>query len=100
MSKNIFYQILATISTLGIISLAATSFLMDDSRKEKVSNINSDTYWLVLKGKISQSGGYSWEVPIGSKKKCERVKSKALQKDNWDGAAPNAISGICLKGIN
>ena len=59
---------------------------------------NSSTYWLVLKGKISQYAGYSWQIPVGSKKECETTKIQALTKVEWDGAGPNALSGICLKG--
>ena len=73
-------------------------------RKESLNSLknipenNSSTYWLVLKGKISQYAGYSWQIPVGSKKECETTKDLALTKVQWDGAGPNALSGICLKG--
>ena len=62
--------------------------------------VNAETWWLLVRGQTKSTVlNVSWEIPTNSEQECETAKTKALNKENWDGNNARLwVTAICLKG--
>tara|TARA_X000001036_G_scaffold356670_1_gene338770 strand:+ start:543 stop:794 length:252 start_codon:yes stop_codon:yes gene_type:complete len=80
----------------SFLLLALTAGLLSPSAA------NAETYWLLIKhGEGSKGRSYSWRIPTNSEAECNKEKTKAVKRENWEAwqyDPMSVLSAICIKG--